>query len=62
MIYVIMNKYNNTFYKEHYAANMNVWTMNIDKAKIFSTPADTYNHAYLNDILRNDIIVVDKFN
>lgn len=61
-MYVIMNKYNNTFYKECYSSNMNVWTMNIDKARTFSTPADAYNHAYLNDILRNDIIVVDKFN
>lgn len=58
-MYVIMNKYNNTFYKEQYTANINVWTMNIDKAKTFSTPANAKNIAYCNDIDTKEIIIVE---
>lgn len=58
-MYVIMNKYNNTFFKEQYTTNMNVWTMNIHKAKTYKTPVDAYNGAHLNNMSRNDIIVVE---
>lgn len=59
MMYVIMNKYNNTFYKECHSSDINIWTMNIKNAKTFSNPADAKNNAYCNNIDTKEIIIVE---
>lgn len=56
-MYVLMNKYNHAFYKEHYALSFHIWTIDINDAKQFGCAHEVIT--YMNtEHLSEDVLIV----